>query len=91
MAKAAAFYFFCTDRMTRIIAYVDGFNLYHTIHDLNRPALKWLDLRALITSLARAGETVVAVNYFSAYATWRPDAYQRHIEYVKALEHVGVT
>ena len=76
--------------MTRIIAYVDGFNLYHAIDNLNRPALKWLDLNALITSLARAGETVTEVNYFSAYATWRPTAYQRHIEYVKALEHAGV-
>ena len=52
--------------MTRIIAYVDGFNLYHAIDNLNRPALKWLDLNALITSLARAGETVTEVNYFSA-------------------------
>lgn len=77
--------------MTRIIAYVDGFNLYHAIHELNRPALKWLDLQALITSFARAGETVAEVNYFSAYATWRRHAYQRHIEYVKALEHTGVT
>lgn len=76
--------------MTRIIAYVDGFNLYHAIHDLSRPALKWLDLWALTASLARQGETVTEVNYFSAYATWRPDAHQRHIEYVKALEQAGV-
>lgn len=77
--------------MTRIIAYVDGFNLYHAIDNLKRPALKWLDLWALATSLARPGETVIEVNYFSAYATWRPEAHRRHIEYVKALEHVGVT
>jgi NYN domain len=77
--------------MTRIIAYVDGFNLYHAIHELNRPSLKWLDLWALTTSLARPGETVVEVNYFSAFATWRSDAHKRHIDYVKALEHVGVT
>ena len=76
--------------MTRIISYVDGFNLYHAIHDLKRPALKWLDLWGLSTSLARDSETVVEVNYFSAYATWRQDAYKRHIEYVKALEHTGV-
>ena len=76
--------------MTRIIAYIDGFNLYHAIADLNRPALKWLDLKALIMSLKRAGESVTEINYFSAYATWRPQAYQRHIEYVKALEHSGV-
>ena len=28
----------------RIIAYIDGFNLYHAIHDLGRPALKWIGL-----------------------------------------------
>ena len=76
--------------MKRTIAYVDGFNLYHAIDDLRRPELKWLDLKALATSLARESEVVVEVNYFSAYAAWRPQPYQRHIEYVKALEHVGV-
>lgn len=76
--------------MTRIISYIDGFNLYHAIDDLNRPLLKWLDLAALTRSLAREGEKVVETNYFSAFATWRPDAHQRHIEYVKALEYVGV-
>ena len=77
--------------MTRIIAYVDGFNLYHAIDNLKRPALKWVGLWALANSLARPGEMVIEVNYFSAYATWRSDAYKRHIEYVKALEHSGVT
>jgi hypothetical protein len=77
--------------MDRIIAYVDGFNLYHAIDDLNRPRLKWLDLQALIMSIARSGEVVLEVNYFSAFATWRPDAHKRHIEYVKALEHSGVS
>lgn len=75
----------------RTISYIDGFNLYHAIHDLNRPALKWLDLWALTLSLARRGESIVEVNYFSAYATWLPTAHKRHIDYVKALEHVGVT
>lgn len=77
--------------MTRIIAYIDGFNLYHAVADLRRPQLKWLDLWALVASLARPGEKVLEVNYFSAYATWLPSAHQRHIEYVKALQHVGVT
>jgi hypothetical protein len=74
----------------RVISYIDGFNLYHAIHDLRRPPLKWVDLWGLTVSLARTGEAVTEVNYFSAYATWLPAAHQRHIEYVKALEHVGV-
>lgn len=87
----------------RIIAYIDGFNLYHAIDEIGKPNpqkphantvrkphLKWLNLWSLCQGLLRPGEELVEVNYFSAYATWRPDAHQRHIEYVKALEHVGV-
>ncbi len=76
---------------TSLIAYIDGFNLYHAIDDLQQPHLKWLDLWALCGSLARTGENLVEVNYFSAYATWIPAAHRRHIEYVKALENAGVT
>lgn len=35
--------------------------------------------------------TLKDVYYFSAYATWIPDGYRRHREYVGALESVGVT
>lgn len=34
---------------------------------------------------------MTAVYYFSAFATWLPDAYKRHREYVRALRAVGVT
>lgn len=76
--------------MRRVACYVDGFNLYHAVHDLNKPHLKWLDLIALAQSLCRPQEQLVKVAYFSAYATWLPAAYARHREYVKALRHLGV-
>lgn len=83
------------------MAFVDGFNLYHAIDDLDidpktkRPLrqkqhLKWLDLRALASAFVPPSrEEVVAVHYFSAFATWLPDAYQRHLDYVRALESTG--
>lgn len=74
----------------RVACYVDGFNLYHAIHDLNKPHLKWLDLRSLALSLCRPGEELVKVAYFSAYATWMPARYARHRHYVAALRQVGV-
>lgn len=76
--------------MTRVACYVDGFNLYHAIDDLNKAHLKWVDLWALATSLCRPQETLVKVAYFSAYATWLPDKYARHREYVAALKQAGV-
>ncbi|MEO1595770.1 MAG: NYN domain-containing protein [Pseudomonadota bacterium] len=73
----------------RTIAYIDGFNLYHAVKDLNRPELKWVNLWSLSESLLRKNETLQAVKYFSAYATWIPDAYARHRRYTKALMAEG--
>ena len=77
--------------MQKIACYIDGFNLYHSIDDLNRPSLKWVNLFSLADSLTRDHEKLISVNYFSAFATWRPDQYRRHRKYIKALELVGVT
>ena len=74
----------------RVIVYIDGFNLYHALADLGVPALKWLNLWSLSESLVRNYEKLVAVKYFSAFATWLPGPYARHRQYVKALECVGV-
>ena len=74
----------------RVIAYIDGFNLYHAIDGLNLPHLKWTDLRALARSFLRNGQTLDTVKYYTAFATWLPDAYARHREYVAALRASGV-
>ena len=74
----------------RVACYVDGFNMYHAIHDLNKPHLKWVNFWSLSESLCRPGETLIKVAYFSAYATWRPAAYARHRTFVTALTHAGV-
>ena len=55
----------------RVFVYVDGFNLYHAIDDLNQDHLKWVNLWALSEKLiAQDGrEQLVVVKYFSAFAT----------------------
>lgn len=74
----------------RVACYIDGFNFYHSLDDLQKPHLKWVDLWALSKSLCRGGETLEKVAYFSAFATWRPEAYARHRQYVAALKNSGV-
>lgn len=76
--------------MKRTIVYVDGFNLYHAINDLNDDSLKWLCLRRLSESILRDDESLVKVKYFSAYATWMPDRFLRHKAYVAALRQEGI-
>jgi len=75
----------------RVIVYIDGFNLYHAIDELEKPHLKWVNLWELSTKLIRPHETLCVVKYFTAYATWRPESYRRHERYVAALETTGVT
>lgn len=83
-------------RKERVAAYFDGFNLYHAIADLNKPHLKWVDLRRLSRHLIKPkSQTLVAVRYFSAYAnhysgTPQVGRLQRHREYVSALEAKGI-
>src|SRR6266481_4563101 len=76
----------CLGLAMRVACYIDGFNLYHSLDDLQKPYLKWVDLWALSQSLCRPGETLAKVAYFSAFATWRADAYARHRQYVSAIQ-----
>jgi len=62
-----------------VVAFVDGFNLYHAIKDLGQNELRWLDIRKLCSFCAPAPKFQLEdVYYFSAYATWLPDSYRRH-------------
>ena len=76
----------------RLIAFIDGFNLYHAIHDLGKHHLKWVDLRQVCeTYCPRPDLELLDVFYFTAFATWRPASYKRHRDYVAALRSRGVT
>lgn len=74
----------------RVSVYVDGFNLYHALDELHDDSLKWLCLRRLSESIIRGDEQLKSVKYFSAFATWMPDAMLRHRAYVEALKCEGV-
>lgn len=77
--------------MKRFALYIDGFNFYHGIKDLNKPYLKWVNLWQLADRISWDNEQVVLVKYFSAYATWLVDPMKRHESYVAALRGAGVT
>jgi len=76
----------------RVVAYIDGFNLYHALGDLGEDHLKWLDLRALAETFApRPDHQLIHVFYCTAYAHWRPESCARHEIYIKALAARQVT
>lgn len=78
--------------MDRVISFVDGFNLYHSINNLNMNHLKWLDLWALSeTFISKRTQKLENVFYFSAMAYWIPKSLVRHRKYIAALRASGVT
>lgn len=77
--------------MERCAFFYDGFNLYHAVDDMRQHHLKWLDLHALsLRFLSPQSQSLEAVYYFSAFATWLAGPMARHKTYVRALEAVGV-
>jgi uncharacterized LabA/DUF88 family protein len=77
-------------KMRKLKMYIDGFNLYHAIANLNNPELKWLNPIKLAESFLRPGEELDGVEFFTAIATSDGAKYKRHSNYLNALESVGV-
>ena len=71
--------------MTRVAAYVDGFNLYFGLKDTSGRRYLWLDLQSLTTSLLKPGQVLTQVTYFTAYVRNKPDSKRRQSAYVDAL------
>lgn len=74
----------------RAALYVDGFNLYHSILDMDRNYLKWLDLHQLARVIAPRSETVKRVVWCSAVRPGGRAKMARHQAYHDALKARGV-
>ena len=68
----------------RLIVYVDGFNLYHGMHQEFGRSTLWLDLVMLAQSF-RPQQRLVAVKYFTAPVLDNPQAQSRQAHYIEAL------
>jgi uncharacterized LabA/DUF88 family protein len=84
--------FFSSDRglaMPRIVALVDGFNLYHSIAE--NPAFhkfKWLNIDKLLRTYFPLG--LEKILYFTAPTPWDADKVARHKILIRALESTRI-
>jgi len=77
--------------MQRVAAFIDGFNLYHSLVNNGCTHLKWLDYRSLASAfILPSKERLVKVIYFSALTPWDREKMNRHRLYIRALESSGV-
>lgn len=70
--------------MKRVVAYIDGFNLYYGIRQEGRRFL-WLDVEGLVGRLLRKDQRLVSVQYFTANVRNDRPAEQRQQIYLDAL------
>ena len=75
--------------MERVIAYIDGFNLYYGISDKGWRRYLWLDLAALTRSLLVPGQQLAATKYFTARVRADKGKILRQATYLQALETKG--
>ena len=69
----------------RIIAYVDGFNLFYGMRDSGFRRYYWLDLHQLSLNLLKPGQALVEVKYFTARVSVPRDKQLRQATYLEAL------
>ena len=75
--------------MTRVVAYIDGLNLYHGLKAGYGRRYHWLDLRALVASMLLPGQELREVHYFTARVLGNPAAELRQTIYLDALANAS--
>jgi hypothetical protein len=64
--------------MERVIAYVDGFNLYYGLKEAGYERYLWLDVHGLVRNILNpATQTLVRVNYFTSRVSDPPEKVAR--------------
>ena len=72
--------------MERVVAYVDGFNLYFGLRSKGWKRYYWLNIRALVQNLLKPGQALVSTKYFTARIAGPPDKEQRQSTFIEALK-----
>jgi uncharacterized LabA/DUF88 family protein len=76
----------------RVIAFVDGFNLYHAIRRLGDNRLKWCDICALMRFFLRPDDDLAAVRFYTACPSHLDEKIQvRYRAYTAAIAACGAT
>ncbi len=72
--------------LTRVAAYIDGFNLYHGLRSKHGHKYLWLDLELLVTKLLKPHQELAVVRYFTASVRNDAPTLARQSSYLGALD-----
>jgi uncharacterized LabA/DUF88 family protein len=70
----------------RVIAYIDGFNLYFGLKSTRWKRYYWLNLQLMAKNLLESGQELVFTKYFTSRISFPPDKQKRQSTFIEALE-----
>lgn len=70
----------------RVIAYVDGFNLYFGMKENGQNDILWLDVQKLVKNLLRPNQELLFTKYFTSRVGNHPQKEKRQKTYIEAVE-----
>lgn len=73
-------------RKERVVAYIDGFNLYFGLKESGFQNCKWLDLRKLISGILKSNQELKEIHYFTSRQNNGISKQKNQSIYIEALE-----
>jgi uncharacterized LabA/DUF88 family protein len=70
----------------RVIAYIDGFNLYFGLRSAGWKRYYWLNLQTLARNLLKADQELVFTKYFTSRVSYPTEKERRQSTFIEALE-----
>jgi uncharacterized LabA/DUF88 family protein len=70
----------------RVIAYIDGFNLYFGLKSAGLRRYYWLNLQTMARNLLKPNQELVFTKYFTSRVSYPPDKQKRQSTFIEALE-----
>ncbi len=74
----------------RVVAYIDGFNFYHSVANNLPKKYKWLNYRKLVEKYLCEGEQLEKIFLFTANPKWDPDRIIRHNDFMRIMVSLGI-
>ncbi len=71
--------------MNRLIAYIDGFNLYFGLKESNWKKYYWLDLQKLCLNLLKHDQVLISTKYFTSRVAGPHNKMMRQTAFLEAL------
>jgi len=72
--------------MERVIAYIDGYNLYYGLRSKGWKWAYWLNLQVMVTRLLKPRQNLIATKYFTAVVRKPHKRHERQAVFLEALQ-----